>query len=471
MLQNPNRSPVHRLPVELVATIFLCALPGPDDLNAVDPRRSQTLLRSICRHWRAVTEITAAFWSTIFIQLSPISDANVAIEMLENAEGWSANQALSLYAVQRPNGYSSMPDSVSVSRKLNSVLLRLLPRTKLLHLDADASQTGLNDLFPIHNALQLRWLILELRTCISLKEVALFGNSDGVISLDVLSYNAVFFPDNFAFLRRASPRKLFVNVYWIEEEPMKAIGTLPRLQYLHLTGAMEIGLSGSLSSSTITSLDMEFRHYDREAVQEEINTLGSLPNLAHLVIRLAENSRSSSNRRLPIFQDLPQLPSLKTVTIGMGPRVLGGRWYSFCDCLVPLIFRAPSLIALEVHHGHALGVLQHLDGTEKKPGSNDTPCPNLELLRVIFTDHNARDRVEISQSCVKLPKDRPSLAIEWQEHRTLKFARREGEGDEIDSDDEELSWRKVPDEVKHNIRSFGGGLDGSLDSLYSSKPL
>lgn len=460
----PNPSPVHRLPVELLASVFLATLPDPSELHAVDPRRPQTLIRSVCRHWRAVTESTSMFWSTICVILPPMSDGTIAVDMLENAEKWSADQALSLY-IQPPYDISDMPDSAGTSQKLTSAVLRLLPRTKVLNINADCSDTGAEALFPIRNAPLLQCLVLGYITCVNMGAVDVFWDHEDGNRLELFSYEGSFPDFNRSFLCRASPRKLFIKIHWTyERAEIEAIGTVPRLEYLHLTGHFA-PFKDCLSSSSITSIDIDLHH---QGSVNEVDVLGSLPSLAHLVFRLAETYRLDSQHP-PVSPDLPGFPALRTITIGMGPHA-AGRPYTFCDCLAPLIARAPSLTALEVHHGHALGTLQHLDGTGKKWGTKDTSCPDLKLLRVVFTDHNARYLPAISQSCLKLLEERPSLEIEWHEHHSAKIAGQEGEGEEIESGDEDLSWFEVPRGVTNGVRCFGDGPEESLDSLYSTTP-
>lgn len=299
MRPNQSRSPVQILPVELIASILLCTLPEPDGLRAVDPRRAQTLVRSVCR-WRAITENMTAFWSTIFIRLPHLSDESTAVEMLENAERWSANKALSIYAAQISSDHPRHGDPVNIylSQKTIFTMLRLLPRTALLYLDINASETEVDALFPIRNAPLLGSLIMGTLTCLSMNPDRFFEDSGAMSPLDIFSYVQEDLPDDCTFLCHASPRKLFLDVTWIEKDPMEIIGTISTLQYLHLTGYLETESPGWLSSSSIISLNIEFYHNFAES--EEIDVLGSLPNLAHLVIRL---TTSLAFRRLDILLD------------------------------------------------------------------------------------------------------------------------------------------------------------------------
>lgn len=197
--------------------------------------------------------------------------------------------------------------------------------------------------------------------------------------------------------------------------------------------------------------------------------LGSLPNLTHLVIRLAEVSFTLAPLHTPRFRDLPELPALRTVTIGIGPDV-ANRHFTFCDCLVPLISRAPHIVALEVHHGHALSAIKHLNGSRETGGSKDLACPDLELLRVVFTDPKIKIHAAIPQSCVGLLEDRPSLALQWHFHQVSKVRATEREGNVADADGEKFKiWQELPDGVKKGVQCLRDGPDASLATLYGGE--
>lgn len=199
MLSNSSRSPVYRLPVELVTCTFLYTLPEPDDLRIVDPRPAQILLRSVCRRWQAITEIAASCWSTIFIRLPTVSDQSISIEMLENAERWSANKTLSMYIIHHEVYIPPFPDSEGIGRQFLSIISRLLARTELLHFDTDAYDTDLRELFPLKKASPLRCLILGYTGSLTLDRDLLFDDEDDG-SLDILSFEKSLLPGDFSFL-------------------------------------------------------------------------------------------------------------------------------------------------------------------------------------------------------------------------------------------------------------------------------
>lgn len=135
-----------------------------------------------------------------------MSDGTIAVDMLENAEKWSADQALSLY-IQPPYDISDMPNSAGTSRKLTSAVLRLLPRTKVLNINADCSDTGAEALFPIRNAPLLQCLVLGYITCVNMGAVDVFWDHEDGDRLELFSYEGSFPDFNRSFLCRASPPK------------------------------------------------------------------------------------------------------------------------------------------------------------------------------------------------------------------------------------------------------------------------
>ncbi|KAI0647633.1 hypothetical protein C8Q79DRAFT_1009701 [Trametes meyenii] len=93
-----NRKPVHQLPPELLAIIFLHALPsyngGFRDSGFNTPEmRNEHLARlaiiQVCRRWRAVAHDMASFWTTIDASSGPW-----ALEYLERAGGMPLHVAL-----------------------------------------------------------------------------------------------------------------------------------------------------------------------------------------------------------------------------------------------------------------------------------------------------------------------------------------------------------------------------------------
>lgn len=192
------------------------------------------------------------------------------------------------------------------------------------------------------------------------------------------------------------------------------IGTIPSLEYLYMMGFIFAELPTDTSSS-FSSLDIELSH-DMRTVTSGIEVIGSMPNLTHLVIRIAETIRIQTIQYHSLLHDFSEFPMLKTVTIGMDPQAHDGCLYTFYDCVATLLPRAPSIVSLEVHHGHALGALRHLDGTGKGWGPQDVSCPSLKLLRIVFTSPVPLRYSAIAQSCLQLLEECPSLRIEWHEH-------------------------------------------------------
>lgn len=282
----------------------------------MDPRPAQILIRSVCRHWRAITEIAASCWSTIFIRLPTVSDKSISIKILENAERWSANKTLSIYVIHHEVYIPPFPDPEGIGRQFLSIISRLLARAELLHFDTDAYDTNLRELFPLTKASPLRCLILGYTGSLTLDRDLLFDDEDDG-SLDIFSFEKSLLPGDFSFLPLASPRKLFLRQDSFDETPLDVIATVPSLEYLHMTTRRLIlaELPADISSSFISTLDIELSH-DTRTITSGIEVIGSMPNLTHLVIRIAETIRIQTIQYYSLH-DFPELPMLKTVTIGM----------------------------------------------------------------------------------------------------------------------------------------------------------
>lgn len=129
-------------------------------------------------------------------------------------------------------------------------------------------------------------------------------------------------------------------------------------------------------------------------------------------------------------------------------------------------------MSLEVHHGHALGALRHLDGTGKGWGPQDVSCPSLKLLRIVFTSPFPLRYSAIAQSCLQLLEERPSLRIEWHEHLVPNASWRQDEAHRRDKDDNGVkSWQDIPDGVKKGEQCFWDGHEVSLAGIYSVESL
>lgn len=101
----------------------------------------------------------------------------------------------------------------------------------------------------------------------------------------------------------------------LTKPPLDVIATVPSLEYLHMTRLILAELPADISSSFISTLDIELSH-DTRTITSGIEVIGSMPNLTHLVIRIAETIRIQTIQYYSLH-DFPELPMLKTVTIGM----------------------------------------------------------------------------------------------------------------------------------------------------------
>ncbi|KAF7331394.1 hypothetical protein MKEN_00017400 [Mycena kentingensis (nom. inval.)] len=183
-----SRSPIHRLPPELLTLIFEReAATSPGDSEIEEVVRSRLLrLASVSRHWRAVALDTPGLWSKITVNTARWPERPILPDKLlgytQTALARSKNHALNIQLVANSND--------ATSAAVIALLVQHAPRWR--HLQLRIHKDQLNLLEPIRGCMPLlETLVLHTRArrihmfaaAPRLKSVTFWGPSDCDLSL------------------------------------------------------------------------------------------------------------------------------------------------------------------------------------------------------------------------------------------------------------------------------------------------
>ncbi|KAF8310109.1 hypothetical protein DL93DRAFT_2084881 [Clavulina sp. PMI_390] len=419
-----------KLAVETIVSIFHLTIPSLNDgtPEPLDPRRAQFALIATCRRWREIAICQAALWTTIFIILPcPNNRSPIIKRMVE----WSAGRPLSIYVANAsdydPDDGQSIPHMSAVPELIQS----LIPNAELLWFDADPKLTS------SFEGIESGWFPLELPESHKLRRLVIgpnscqeMGNGEDLVSgplslpLDIVQIKS--YTDNFPSALTASPRELFIHAESSQEvspEIFDDFTMLSRLERLSLTFHMDHNLDVLLIHENLRSLDILLAH-ESFYFEEEILIIDKLPLLENLVIRVGPRGKQGGGHHSPHLQ-LPPLPALKKIILKPSIRHFQTDilypLYGQCDCLSSLIWRAPNLIMLEVHQGHAIGALKKLHQGYRQGSLLVPTCPKLESIYITGVppenDEESPELVamsnEVKDLTRKVEAQRPGLRVEW----------------------------------------------------------
>jgi hypothetical protein len=163
------------------------------------------------------------------------------------------------------------------------MIKEILPRLKLLYLDADVHTTGIESICPITDLQRLQHLMLRTTNSHLPYDFTLFDERCLFGKLETLELHRYIFPERNAFIIRASPRKLSRSSTCINQDFVNAIRVMSRLEHLHFRGAYISQTTMPISSSSLTRLELNVLDHTIGS-STVLSALGSLPKLAHFAL-------------------------------------------------------------------------------------------------------------------------------------------------------------------------------------------
>ncbi|KAH7909533.1 hypothetical protein BJ138DRAFT_1066878 [Hygrophoropsis aurantiaca] len=310
---NHSRCHIHRLPVELVLSIFKI---GADDFsageehpanstNSVASEKSsldrfydesfQVLASHVCARWRAIAFTAPMLWTTIYIYNTATPPFDALIAWLTRSQ----NNAIDVTVDADPHDGQSMPEA-----HLNQVITLLSPHTARLHYFdfRVASQCRLQKCLdilaarPLQPPLQLITLIVEVADIDTLAPVTFFDGNLPCLELVVLRGVGVAWDQRWL---EGSPQLTdfeFTN-HGMDMQPtwetfVRFLTGSPNLQILRIFGPAswlpQTGLEDMPLSSSLPTLHA-LQTLELASVQDDaINILTrlALPSLTSLTLNL-----------------------------------------------------------------------------------------------------------------------------------------------------------------------------------------
>lgn len=374
--------PIHRLPDEVLALIFLAGRDIPEHGSRLTTWTShlyEIQVCSVCRTWRAAGRDCRRLWSPIVI-VPPNRG---------KGEGWfdMVDQLLQL------SGSAPLEVFVCIgqgSRKCLTLLRQHLHRVFALSVVLNDVR-DLSPLFPLVDIPKLRTLSVQ---GVRIRQEPLVITGE-VCALETLRYHVIGMPLDVTSVPTTSLRNLNIRAAlpneYLDDRLVQVVSRCS-LEQLHVfQSSWTFSCFDLRSSSSLTHLSIGFR----DLVQSDPNAFifDSPPLLRHLSIGLGRTNMSveDNSRRWP---SLPLLRSLKIT--GGAPAVS-----------VAIVQKYPSIIALESKH-NADVILKWLGDAE---GTGDVPLVDLRLIRM------SSDRMSPPSRAApglygRLLERRPSIRIE-----------------------------------------------------------
>jgi len=360
-------SPIHRLPNEIIAHIFIVGCPTPNhdrDRFSLDaaPVQHQMLVASICGLWREITHDCPALWTSVVIRC-PKSENDVKSyeEMICSSLRRSGTLGLDLaIRVGTVLGQES-------THPYCDYVVPHLQRVHTLSLEFRVSR------LPFSNMPQLMKL-RHLYIWGSSPENPIFPSCTNS-SLETFHFNS-HTALQFASIPTSRLRDVNISRYRVDEEIAYFINKCNNLQVLALR-VHDWAPDVIISSVTLTHLDLL-------ADILLVALLGNLPSLRHLRLHIVFRVGSSSypSSWLP-------LPSLRSLSIQMP---FGGSH----SILPNILHVAPQLVALQIGYDDACEAVKFIRahrGGGLDDGIRRKRLKRLRLL-LLMADYTPRSKIK-----------------------------------------------------------------------------
>lgn len=422
-------SPIHKLPDELIAHVFVLGCPKPKFLadlsarneTAEDPFPYQVLVSSICRRWRRISLQSPTLWSFIFIML-PFKSLSMAKRYgpLMYAVSQRSGAARVTFTLKHRTPFCFRPDALWGSPAIHNLLATLLARVEFfdLHTLAPERTTSQHPVFPITRDRYPRLQHLSIMLGWNSFTPFLIPRG-GSLDLDTFTCaNWTRGPDPSSPFGQANPRHLVCASCDLDDITFAAIGHATRLKELDLHDC-RWNTWQPYSSTVVKCLTIK-NAVDQMSCPYALPPLGDLPLLAHLTIHCynyaSGQSLTEQSPDLWTTAASPPLSALKTLAIQ--EVVCQGKehpsWQVSFKATQKLLTRAPNLIALEVWDTNALAALDHIRKSDSNGSLDDVRLRHLRLLRVGINIRSSVDLLEeIALGCKQLMGERSSLRVEW----------------------------------------------------------
>jgi len=349
-------SPIHRLPNELIAHIFVMGCPAPNHkLEGIDtaPFRYQVLVGSICRLWRETAHQCPSLWTSVAAFYPARSRGGKKLAFYEEmmAEILGRSGTLELDLSLRISWFSVLGDYDHV--------IPHFQRVHTLHVKFERSMD-----FPLSTHTpaftNLRHLYAKGYDCGTAGSLPSFGENFPLESL----YYETDRPLNVSTLPTSRLRYCHIFLGHVSQQTIQLINKCSDLRVLELWGDTW-DPDTLISSSTLTHVDLH--------VWGELPFRGpvaqGLPNLLHLRLEVDDAFE------LPIHPlSWTPLPSLRSLSIRFGRDGLPDESYG--AHLVEILRGAPRLVALQIDEIDAPEVIEFIsthweeeigDGLRRKP--------------------------------------------------------------------------------------------------------
>lgn len=316
-------SPIHRLPNEIIANIFVLGRPAPIYVNITyrggdDSHKYPILLGSICRLWRQVARSSPELWTYVLIR-TPDSRIKSHREVLRTFLESSGNLDLDVAIV--PGRFTSL---FSITSYYFDDITPHLSRICTLFAFIRGSNLGVIPLRASVELPKLRHLSVYQQHSRSDFDSIPFPVCARRSPLETFHYSARG-PLDLTTVPKASLRTLHIEMTHMRRATLEFIeSSLLRVLTLH-TGWWQS--HSGLSSATLTQVELKVGR----VVPPECRILGALPNLLHLSLFGMHG----------YHVHWPELPSLLSLHISRGVFTAGVN-------VIGLLGEAPQLVALQI---------------------------------------------------------------------------------------------------------------------------
>jgi len=315
-------SPIHRLPNEIIAHIFVVGCPTPDhDRQRVDvaPIQHQMLVGSICSLWREIAHECPALWTSVVVRYPKLeNDVKSYEETICSSLRRSGTLGLDL---------AIMVDTVPGQESTYPYCDHVVPHLQRVH--TLFLECRLNRL-PFSNMPQLVKLRhLYMRGSHTSLETLIFPScaNSPLETFHFSSYEA----PQFAFIPTSRLRDVRFSCCRVDEQIASFVNKCNNLRVLALWGH-DWASDVIISSVILTHLNLLTKVFP-------VVLLSNVPNLRHLRLVVIP-------RPLPRPSSWPPLPSLRSLSLL--------RTYSESQSIIPDILHvAPQLVALQIGYADA----------------------------------------------------------------------------------------------------------------------
>lgn len=413
-------SPIHKLPDELVAHIFILGCPKPTiDTDrpepgdmADDPLPFQVFVSSICRRWRRISLQSPTLWSFIFIML-PFKNLGMAKRYLPlmNAIVQRSGVVSLTFTIKHRSPLCLRDDAVWGLSTVQNLLTNLLARVTFLKFHTSTPE-GDTSQFPVFPITRDRYPHLRhLSILVGWGAFSAIIPGDGLLNLETLAYADWRQGRELSLIAGSNPRRLAYASKQIDDAALTAISHLTRLEELDILTHLWTA-SQPYSSAGVKCLIIQ-QPMDRAHPPAP---LGNLPVLTHLVVNNPLYGLVWFAPELPAVTPAPPaFPALKTIAF-QEPAHLGREGQVSFDTIESLVTRAPNLVALELWDANAFAALDCLcDGdTSRSPDGVILSDLHLHLFRLVISRRHSEDLLhEIARTCEQLMERRSSFRVEW----------------------------------------------------------